>query len=258
MKVLIIEDEKPAVDKLRKMLFRYDPDIEVVETISTVEQSVKWLNNNSGGIDLLFMDIMLTDGMSFEIFEKCDVNVPIIFITAYNEYAIQAFKVNSIDYLLKPLEYNDLYRALEKMKSLRENLPAAGNSIQYDELNRVLMQMSKVYKTRFMVKVGDHIRSVKAENIMMFYADGRTVYIITSKGKKYIVDFKLESLESSLDPDLFFRPNRSVIININAIEDVVVYSNSRLRILPTFEYEKEIIVSREKVAQLKEWFEGRE
>lgn len=258
MKVVIIEDEKPAVEKLEQMLLRYDPEIEVLQCLASVEQSVNWLSDPANHADLLFMDIMLTDGMSFDIFEQIEVSIPIIFITAYNEFAIQAFKVNSIDYLLKPLNYNDLYRSLEKMKVLRENLPASTERIQYHELNRMLMQMSKSYKTRFMVKVGDHIRSVKSENVALFWAEGRTVYMVTNKQKRYIIDFKLESLESSLDPDQFFRPNRSFIVNINAISDVVVYSNSRLKIELNFDFEKEIIVSREKVNQLKEWFEGKE
>ncbi len=258
MKVVIIEDEKPAVEKLEQMLLRYDPEIEVLENFASVEQSVNWLSDPANHAELLFMDIMLTDGMSFDIFEQTEVTIPIIFITAYNEFAIQAFKVNSIDYLLKPLNYNDLYRSLEKMKVLRENLPASSERIQYHELNRMLMQMSKSYKTRFMVKVGDHIRSVKSENIDLFFAEGRTVYMVTNKQKRYIIDFKLESLDSSLNPDVFFRANRSFIVNINAISDVVVYSNSRLKILLNFDFEKEIIVSREKVNQLKEWFEGKE
>jgi DNA-binding LytR/AlgR family response regulator len=258
MKVVIIEDEKPAVEKLVQMLNRYDPEIEVLDSLASVEQSVQWLSDPQHHADLLFMDIMLTDGMSFDIFEQIDVNIPIIFITAYNEFAIQAFKVNSIDYLLKPLNYNDLYRSMEKMKVLRENLPASSDRIQYHELNRMLLQMSKSYKARFMVKVGDHIRSVKSENVAMFYAEGRTVYMITNKQKRYIIDFKLESLETSLNPDVFFRPNRSFIVNINAISDVVIYSNSRLKILLNFDFEKEIIVSREKVNQLKEWFEGKD
>lgn len=258
MKVVIIEDEKPAVEKLEQMLFRYDPEIEISARLNSVEQTVNWFLDDSNQADLIFMDIMLTDGVSFEIFEQIEITLPIIFITAYNEYAIQAFKVNSIDYLLKPLDYNDLYRSLEKMKTLRANLPSDGNKLQYEDLNRVLLQMSKSYKTRFMVKVGDHIRSVKTENIALFYAEGRTVYILTNKQKKYIIDFKLETLESSLDPNVFFRPNRSFIININSIGEVVVYSNSRLKVLLNFDFEKEIIVSREKVNQLKEWFEGKD
>lgn len=258
MKVIIIEDERPAIDKLEQMLFRYDPEIQIVAKLISVEDTVNWFQDDSHQADLIFMDIMLADGVSFEIFEQIEITLPIIFITAYNEYAIQAFKVNSIDYLLKPLNYNELYRSLEKMKTLRANLPSDGNVIQYEDLNRVLLQISKSYKTRFMVKVGDHIRSVATDNIALFYAEGRTVYIVTNKQKKYIIDFKLETLESSLDPTIFFRPNRSFIININSIAEVVVYSNSRLKILLNFDFDKEIIVSREKVNQLKKWFEGKD
>ena len=256
MKVLIIEDEKPAIEKLEKMLNKYDPEIEIVGVCTSIDQTVKWLNDSNNRADLFFMDIRLTDGLSFEIFEKTEIKTPVIFITAYNDYAIRAFKVNSIDYLLKPLNYEDLYRSMEKIKLLRENLPANKERMQYNELSKVLLQMNKSYKTRFMVKIGDHIRSVKAANIDLFYAEGRIVYILTNKQNKYIIDFKLEELEQSLDPNLFFRTNRSSIVNINAISDVVVYSNSRLKIELNMEFEKEIIVSREKVAQLKIWFEG--
>jgi DNA-binding LytR/AlgR family response regulator len=254
MKVLIIEDEKPATKKLEQMLNSYDKSIDVLARLATVEQSVKWLKEFSYQVDLIFMDIKLSDGLSFDIFKEVEVTVPIIFITAYNEFAIQAFKVNSIDYLLKPLNYEELSNSLKKIESLRKTLSPTIEHIQYKELNRVLKQLNRSYKTRFMVKIGEHIRSVKSENILLFYAEGRTVFIITNKLKKYIIDFKLESLESSLDPELFFRANRSFILNINAIKDVLVYSNSRLKVLLNFDFEKEIIVSREKVGALKEWF----
>lgn len=256
MKVVIIEDEKPAIEKLEKMLHEYDDEIQVIARFGSVESSVKWIQEYGYDADLFFMDIRLTDGLSFEIFNQVEINKPVIFITAYNEYAIQAFKVNSIDYLLKPLNYEDLYRSMEKIKTLRENLPANNERIQYDELSRMLLQLNKNFKTRFMVKVGEHIRSVKVENISLFYAEGRTVFIITKKQNKYIIDYTLEELVKMLDPDIFFRPNRSFILNINAIKDVVVYSNSRLLVVLNFEFEKEIIVSRDKVAQLKTWFEG--
>ena len=222
----------------------------------SVENSVNWIRESGQEADLFFMDIRLTDGLSFDIFNLVEINKPVIFITAYNEYAIQAFKVNSIDYLLKPLNYEDLYRSMEKIKTLRENLPANNERVQYDELSRMLLQLNKNFKTRFMVKVGEHIKSVKVENISLFYAEGRTVYIITQKQNKYIIDYTLEELVKMLDPDMFFRPNRSFILNINSIKDVVVYSNSRLLVVLNFEFEKEIIVSRDKVAQLKTWFEG--
>ncbi len=256
MKVVIIEDEKPAAGKLESLLKEYDPEIEVLAILGSVTQSIRWISETPIEPDLYFLDIQLADGNSFEIYEKIEINKPVIFVTAYNEYALQAFRVNSIDYLLKPLNYKDLYRALEKIKSFRENLPANREKLQYEELSRVLLQMKKSYKTRFLVKVGDHLRSVKAENIMLFYAEGRTVYIITGKQNKYIIDFTLEELVKNLDPEIFFRPNRSFIVNINAIRDVVVYSNSRLLIELHQPFEKEIIVSRDKVAQLKTWFEG--
>jgi len=256
MKILIVEDEKPAIEKLEHLLLKYDEEIEIVGKCYSVDQTVKWINDPKNHADLMFLDIQLTDGLSFEIFERTNVNTPVIFITAYNEYALQAFKVNSIDYLLKPLNYDDLYNSMEKIKVMRENLPANKERIHYDELNRVLLQMNKTYKNRFLVKVGDHIKSIKAENISLFYAEGRTVFIITNKQNKYIIDYTLEELEKSLDPDIFFRPNRSFIVNINAIKDVVVYSNSRLMILLNENFEKEIIVSRDKVVQLKTWFEG--
>lgn len=256
MKVVIIEDEKPAAEKLEKMLHEYDPNTEILAVLGSVEQSVSWISSGQQEPDIYFLDIELADGNSFEIFERVEVNKPVIFVTAYNEYAIQAFKLNSIDYLLKPLNYKDLYRGLEKIKTFRENLPANKEKLQYDELSRALLQMNKNHKTRFLVKVGDHLKSVKTENIHLFYAEGRTVFLITSKQNKYIIDYTLEELVKHLDPDMFFRPNRSFIININAISDVVIYSNSRLLIELHQPFEKEIIVSRDKVAQLKTWFEG--
>ena len=256
MKIVIIEDELPAIDKLKIMIKEYDPDIEILATLNSVEQSVNWIRENSGMADLFFMDIRLNDGISFDIFDYIEINKPVIFITAYEEYAIKAFKVNSIDYLLKPLQYDDLYRSLEKIKTLREILPSNKERIHYEELSQVLLQMKKNYKTRFLVKVGDHLRSVRSDDILVFYAEGRTVFIITQKQNKYIIEFTLEELINVLDPDMFFRPNRSVITNINAIKDVVMYSNSRLLIELNFDFQKEIIVSRDKVAQLKTWFEG--
>ncbi len=255
MKVVIIEDENPAIVKLENFLKEYDPKIEVVGKLTSVEQSIKWLINPNNSADLFFMDIRLTDGLSFDIFDKVVITKPVIFITAYNEYAVKAFKVNSIDYLLKPLTYDDLQRSMEKMTSLRDNLPNK-ERIQYNEISTMLQQIQKKYKARFLVKVGDHIKSVKTENILLFYADGRTVYIITTKNNEYIIDYTLEELVKHLDPDIYFRANRTFIVNINAISDVLVYSNSRLRVILNFKFDKEIIVSRDKVGMLKTWFEG--
>ncbi|MBU2552984.1 MAG: LytTR family DNA-binding domain-containing protein [Bacteroidetes bacterium] len=255
MRVVIIEDESPAILKLENMLKEYDISIEVIARLSSVKESVDWITHHDGQADLYFMDVQLIDGLSFDIFNNVSIHKPIIFITAYNQYAINAFKVNSIDYLLKPLLYQDLSASLEKIKSLRNNLPSE-EMLKYTELNNMLRDMQKKYKARFLTRVGDHIKSVKTENILLFYAEGRTVYIVTVKKDRYIIDYTLEELMKTLNPEMFFRPNRTFIVNFNAISDVLVYSNSRLRIKLTFEFEKEIIVSREKIGMLKSWLEG--
>jgi DNA-binding LytR/AlgR family response regulator len=183
------------------------------------------------------------------------VRKPVIFITAFNEFALEAFKVNSIDYLLKPITFTDLTSSLKKLENLREQL-------QWSNEKTALLQetfatpKSKDFKTRFMVKLGDHIRSITADQICLFYAEGRDVYLVTNQNRKFIIDYTLETLEDLLEPKIFFRLNRTYILNINSIKDVIVYSNSRLKITLTQEFDKEIIVSREKVGDFKAWFDG--
>ncbi|MFC2138100.1 LytR/AlgR family response regulator transcription factor [Bacteroidota bacterium] len=254
MKILIIEDEKPAADKIEMFLNRYDTDIEILDKIDSIEKTVNWFRKNPHTADLILMDIQLIDGISFDVFKQVKINTPVIFITAYNEFAIEAFKVNSIDYLLKPISYNDLYNSLEKLRNLKENLPDKKERIQYEQISEILETFKKNYKNRFMIKVGEHIKSITADKIALFYAEGRNVSIITAKAKEYVIDYKLEELENMLDPELFFRVNRTFIVNINYITDVIVYSNSRLKIKFEQEFDKEIIVSREKVNEFKEWF----
>ncbi|WP_430815389.1 LytR/AlgR family response regulator transcription factor [Carboxylicivirga sp. RSCT41] len=256
MRVLIIEDEKPAVDNLKHLLNRYDSNIEVVGELDSIVSSVEWLSNPLNTVDLIFMDIHLSDGLSFEIFNKTQLNLPVIFTTAYNEYAIQAFKVNSIDYLLKPLDYDDLFRSMEKLESLRENLSSASQRLKLEELNEALLHYRKTYKERFMVKLGERIKSVTSDKIVLFYAEGRNAFILTTKGNRYIIDFKLEELEEMLNPATFYRISRSFIVNINHIQDVLVHSNSRLKIQFEQAFEKEVVVSREKVSHFKNWFSG--
>ncbi|WP_430810154.1 MULTISPECIES: LytR/AlgR family response regulator transcription factor [unclassified Carboxylicivirga] len=256
MRVLIIEDEKPAVDNLSHLLKRYDENIEIVDVLSSVAASVEWFSRPLNKVDLVFMDIHLSDGLSFEIFGKTQLNLPVIFTTAYNEYAIQAFKVNSIDYLLKPLDYDALFHSMEKLESLRENLSSASQRIKLEELNEALLHYRKTYKERFMVKLGERIKSVTTDKIVLFYAEGRNAFILTSKGNRYIIDYKLEELEELLNPASFYRISRSFIVNINHIQDVLVHSNSRLKIQFEQVFEREVIVSRDKVAHFKSWFSG--
>ena len=203
-------------------------------------------------MDLIFSDIQLTDGLSFEIFQKYPVNFPVIFATAYDEYALDAFKLNSIDYLLKPVTFMDLSNAINKLKTVKEEFGDTSEKVKKAAIDAE----TKKYKTRFMVKLGEHIHSIPTGDISIFFAEGRTAYLVTNAGKKFIVDFKLEDLENLLNPESFFRVNRSVIVGINAIQDVLVYSNSRLKITPKTAFDQEIIVSRERVASFKDWFGG--
>jgi two-component system, LytTR family, response regulator len=254
MKVIIVEDEVPAAEKLERYLAKYDASIQVVAKFDAVATTVSWLRLNQDTVDLIFMDIQLLDGLSFQIFQQVKVNKPVIFTTAFNEYALDAFKVNSIDYLLKPITFTDLSSSMKKLETLRLQFGSGDQSTKIEQAITTLNQ--KQYKSRFMVKLGEHIRSVTTDQITLLYADGRDVYMITSQGRKFIIDYTLESLEDILDPREFFRLNRTFVVNINAIRDVLVYSNSRLKITLTQEFDKEIIVSREKVNEFKSWFDG--
>jgi len=252
--VLIIEDEKPAAEKLELLLKRYDSEIGIVDVLPSVASSIEWFRDQGNTADLIFMDIRLSDGLCFDIFRDVSIKTPVIFTTAYNEYALEAFKVNAIDYLLKPVSYDELYNSMEKLASLRENLADVKSRIRAEELNKLISHFSKNYKNRFMIKIGEHIRSVKTDDISLFFADGRHVFVLTSQGREYIIDYKMEELPDLLDPEQYFRLNRSFIVNINAIKDVIVYSNSRLKVVLHQSVDKEVIVSREKVVYFKQWF----
>ncbi|WP_299537305.1 LytTR family DNA-binding domain-containing protein [Ulvibacterium sp.] len=251
MKVVIIEDEPLAAEKLERYLSKYNRDIEVLAKLTSLDTAIPWIATHQKAVDLFFMDVQLTDGLSFEIFSVIPIKKPVIFTTAFDEFAIDAFKVNSIDYLLKPITFTDLSKALKKLESLREQFSNAA------ELGGRVQQLGKKsYKDRFLVRMGNHIHSIPTESIGYFYAEGRDVYLKRNNGKKYLIEYTLESLEELLDPKLFLRPNRSFIVHINAIEDVVVYANRRLKLTLNPKAENELIVSREKVAQFKQWFEG--
>lgn len=255
MKVIIVEDEVPAAEKLERYLQKYDASIQVVARFDSVSTTVPWLKENQDSIDLIFMDIQLIDGLSFQIFQQVQVKRPVIFTTAFNEFALDAFKVNSIDYLLKPITFTDLSSGLKKFENLRQQFQLNGD--QTEKVQQAFSTMkTREFKNRFMVKLGEHIRSITTDQISLFYADGRDVYLVTNQNRKFIIDYTLEALEDILDPGLFFRLNRTFIVNINAIKDVLVYSNSRLKITLVQEFDKEIIVSREKVGEFKEWFDG--
>ncbi len=258
MKVLIIEDEKPAAEKLSLFLQKINPNITVLAITTSIKSSINFLETNKHTIDLIFSDIQLRDGLCFEIFKQTDCNIPIIFITAYNEYTLNAFKTNGIDYLLKPLSYDALEASLNKIERLKESFsPKSGTPpINFSELTTILSASRTNYRTRFMIKIRDHIKAFDSSEIALFYAEGRDVFLVTNTNKNYIINQKLEELSAELDPEKFLRVNRTFIVNIDFIVEVIAYSNSRLKIITNPAHEKEVIVSREKVGEFKKWFGG--
>ena len=249
MNIVIIEDEQLAAEKLERYLLKYNAEIKILIVLTSIYEAVNWFQNNSN-YDVVFMDIQLTDGLSFEVFNQTKINKPVIFATAFDEYAIDAFKVNSIDYVLKPITFTDILQAMNKLKSM----PTIFSAEKVSNIDEIVK--TKKEKDRFLVRLGNHIHSIKTAEIALFFAEGRTVYLVTKEHKKFIIDFKLEEIEQIIKSALFFRVNRSFIININEIKDVIVYANSRLKITPKVKLEKEIIVSREKVNTFKTWLEG--
>ena len=248
MTILIIEDENLAAEQLMNLLERYDKSISVLSVVDSIKDAEKWLKSNEPP-ELIFMDIQLADGLSFEIFDKVQIVSPVIFVTAYDQYAIQAFKVNSVDYLLKPLDFDELKYAINKFKKTKSN-PISQNFI-----NSLRDIMNKNYKNRFIVKIGEHIRPVPIDKINYFYSFQKATYINTLSNKNYIIDFSLEQVEALIDPNLFFRINRKYIISISSIADIISYSNSRLKIELINSDKNDIIVSRERVNDFKHWLD---
>ena len=254
MKIIIIEDEQLAAKRLLELILKYDPEIEILGEFDSVEKSVEWFNSNSPP-DLVFMDIQLADGLSFEIFEQSMITSPIIFTTAYDQYAIKAFKVNSIDYLLKPIDFDELSTAIEKFKNIHCEKKPEYISTKNIAFDKVLQLLTKEYKSRFVIKVGEHIKSIQVEDISCFYSLEKASFLQTKKNSNYVLDYSLEQIESLINPDDFFRVNRKYIINLKAIADIISYSNSRLKIELKVENDEDIIVSREKVKSFKAWLE---
>lgn len=249
MKVLIIEDEQPAAHKLIRLLEEADKQIEVIDVLASIEQTINWLAVHPGP-ELIFMDIQLEDGISFEIFETCKIETPVIFITAYDEYALKAFKVNSIDYLLKPIAPDDLKAALDKFNVLHRQ------QANYSRLESIISQLQPKTKERFLIKIGEHYRSVQTLSIHCFFIMERNTFIQTDTGKTYPIDYSLDKIEQLVDPGQFFRINRNFIVNFSAIQDILIYSSGRLKIILNGWTEKEdILVSRERVTEFKEWMD---
>ena len=251
MNVIIIEDEKPAARRLARML--KELEIEAKTMLHSVEESLNWFQNNEHP-DLIFLDIQLSDGLSFEIFEEIPVKSAIIFTTAYDEYALKAFKLNSIDYLLKPIDEDELAVAVEKYKSQQ---PKASNlQVNIDDIRRLLINpIDRKYKKRFTIKIGQHIKIIHVDEIECFYSENKATYIHTKGNRNYLLDHSLEHWQDQLDPEDFFRVNRTFMVHINAIKDIISYTNSRLQLVMHTFNDLEIIVSRERVKDFKNWID---
>ncbi|MEI7736488.1 MAG: LytTR family DNA-binding domain-containing protein [Ferruginibacter sp.] len=251
MKVVIIEDEKLSADHLTLLLKKVDSTIEIVKYIDTVKATVS-LFEDGLQCDLIFMDIHLADGNSFEVFNKIVIEIPIIFTTAYDNYAIQAFKQNSIDYLLKPVTLQDVQFAMDKYNKQQQK----ANKHLFESFAKTYQQLNHQYKTRFIVKVGETIDTVQTNEIHHFETKESVSFLVTNKGKKYIVEYTLDQLEKILPPQDFFRINRKIIIHIQAIEKVKTYFNSRLSVVTSKLDNDAQIVSRERVIDFKRWLDN--
>ena len=251
MNIIIIEDEKPSARRLQRMLTALNLETEIM--LHSVEESVTYFQNHEHP-DLIFLDIQLSDGLSFEIFEAMDIKSAVIFTTAYDEYALQAFKLNSIDYLLKPIDEVELTKAVKKYQDrLPQKQPV---TLDFNDIKKLLVNpIDREYKKRFSVKVGQHLKLINIEEIECFYSENKGTYLYTSEGRNYLLDTTLELLEQELEPQTFFRISRKYFVNINAIKDMVSYTNSRLQIKLHTYNEDEVIVARERVKDFKEWLE---
>ncbi len=253
MKILIVEDEPLAAAQLAAHIATLRPQAQILAVCDTVRSVVEWAQNNEVP-DLAFFDIQLGDGISFEIFEKVEFNVPVIFTTAYDDYAIRAFKVNSIDYLLKPINRKELESALLKFDQFKQTTQSA---LTPDVISQLMHSMQKKkYKERFLVKIGAHLRVIETTDILYFYSFEKGTYAKLNDGKDYLLDQSLEQVEEVVDLQHFFRINRKYLVALSAITDVVTYSNSRLKIKVQQSSDDDFLVAREKVKAFKSWLEG--
>ena len=250
MKVLIIEDEKLASDRLTKMILELEPTAEIVGTLVSVKSSVEWLKTHTAP-NVILMDINLADGQSFEIFSMVELKTPVIFTTAYDEHALNAFKVSSIDYLLKPIKMDELKRAFDKLHSFNEE-----NSKQMESLLKKFALHSREFQKRIVIRYGDTIKMVEVSDVAYFYTEEKINYLYTHADLRYPIDHNLDELEHMLDPSVFFRINRQFIVNIYAIDKMLAWSKSRVKVVLRPPSKEDAIVSTERSPNFKGWLIG--
>ncbi len=252
MNILIIEDEIPAAKRLQKLIGDFHPKANILEVIDAVEHAVLFLKKKPP-LDLIFMDIQLADGLSFDIFRQTKINTPVIFTTAFDQYALKAFKVNSVDYLLKPINSEELQSAFEKFE---QHYPQGGAVYNQQTIEQLMQQMTqKSYKERFLVKMGQQLNYLNVSDIAYFYSADGLLHALDTKNKRHILDYTLDQLETVLSPDNFFRINRKNIISLPAIGKIHTYFNSRLKLDLVPSTNEEVIVSRDRVNDFKQWLD---
>lgn len=251
LRALIIEDEEPAAERLKKLISQADPEIEITNVIVSIRSAVSYLKENTP--DLIFLDIHLADGESFEIFRQVSVTSPIIFTTAYDQFALQAFKLNSIDYILKPVKKEELAAALNKFKSI---YPEKKETVDYQKLADLIAGEKTEYKKRLLIRYGDLLKTIEIKDAAYFYSESKTSYVATKQGARYALDNTLDELEKILEPKEFFRINRQFIVGVDAIDKMLAVSKSRVKLTLKPPSDQETIVSTERSPEFKKWLAG--
>jgi two-component system LytT family response regulator len=252
MKAVLIEDENFAVQQVRSLLKEVAPDIEISKVLDSIESTIEWFIDNTPP-DLVFMDVHLADGSCFEIFSHVEIPCPVIFITAYDQYALDAFRVNGLDYLLKPLKKNDLVRSLERF---RKNHPQQDQYLDYRRIAREIIQQSDQHQKRLLVKYGQKITMIDITEVAYFFAEAKGTFICTFNNRQYPSDQNLEQLIQILPPAEFYRVNRKIIVNVRAISSMIAYSRSRIKLSLEPPFDQPIIVSTERTPGFKSWLTG--
>ena len=256
IKILIVEDEIPAQITLKKLIEKHCPNSRIVMTLSSVKSTIKWLEENPNVADVIFMDVELSDGVCFDIFERVSINTQVIITTAYDNYAINAFRMNCTDYLLKPIVESDLIRAWERCMERIEQQNTPNVETVIDMLSKVGAPKDKEYKKRFIVKTGEKIIIIPVEDISYCYSEDKSTYAVSSNGTRRLLDYSLDTVQDMLDPKLFFRVSRSCIVSINAIENISRHLGTRLKLQLTPHSDEEIVVSRSRTSDFLEWLDN--
>lgn len=256
IRVLIVEDEIPAQITLKKLIDKCCPDSQIVTTLTSVRSTVKWLEENPDGADIIFMDVELSDGICFEIFEQVNISANVIITTAYDNYAISAFRVDSVDYLLKPIVEEDLARAWERCRERLERNNTPNIEALLDIISQAGTPQNREYKKRFIVKAGEKIVIIPVDEIAYCYSEDKSTYAIVSSGARRLLDYSLDTVQEMLDPKLFFRISRSCIVSINAIENISKHLGTRLKLQLKPRSEEDVVVSRSRTSDFLEWLDN--